>query len=151
MRLHHEGSMIGVQCHWWFVEDILEHLTVHFKFFCGWRFYGKLTFWFNFALWSSFQVEFERVVNGLGGQKSSQGSILIWSNGIQCKNRKKIYQRLTGAKRMYFFWVQNIKVPVGIGHPPTYTSNLVYMCAGGFRGHKSLNRIELSWFVQELL
>ena len=23
-----------------------------------------------------------------------------------------------------------------IGHPPTYTSNLVYMCAGGFRGHK---------------
>ena len=28
--------------------------------------------------------------------------------------------------------------------PPTYTSNLVYMCAGGFRGHKSSNRIELS-------
>ena len=35
--------------------------------------------------------------------------------------------------------------------PPTYTSNLVYMCAGGFRGHKSSNRIELSRFVQELL
>ena len=34
---------------------------------------------------------------------------------------------------------------------PTYTSNLVYMCAGGFRGHKSSNRIELSRFVQELL
>ena len=30
---------------------------------------------FNFALWSSFQVEFERVLNGLEGQKSSQGSI----------------------------------------------------------------------------
>ena len=28
--------------------------------------------------------------------------------------------------------------------PPTYTSNLVYICAGGFRGPKSLNRIELS-------
>ena len=27
--------------------------------------------------------------------------------------------------------------------PPTYTSNLVYMCAGGLRGHKSSNRIEL--------
>ena len=27
---------------------------------------------------------------------------------------------------------------------PTYTSNLVYMCAGGFRGPKSSNRIELS-------
>ena len=35
--------------------------------------------------------------------------------------------------------------------PPTYTSNLIYMCAGGFRGHNSLNRIELSQFVQELL
>ena len=49
------------------------------------------------------------------------------------------------------FWVKNIKVPFVIGHPPTYTSNLVYMCAGGFRGHKSSNRIELSGFVQELL
>ena len=51
---------------------------------------------------------------------------------------------------MYFFGSKT-KVPFGIGHPPTYTSNLVYMCAGGFRGHKSLNRIELSQLVQELL
>ena len=29
----------------------------------------------QFSLWSSFQVEFERVVNGLGGKNSSQGSI----------------------------------------------------------------------------
>ena len=35
MRLHHEGSMIRIQCHKIFVEDILEHLMVHFKFFCG--------------------------------------------------------------------------------------------------------------------
>ena len=35
--------------------------------------------------------------------------------------------------------------------PPTYTSNLVYMYAGGFRGHKSSNRIELSRLVQDLL
>ena len=42
------------------------------------------------------------------------------------------------------FWVKNIKVPFGIGHPLTYRSNLVYMCAGGFRGPKSSNRIELS-------
>ena len=35
---------------------------------------GKLTFKSNFALWSSFQVKFERVLNGLGGQKSSQMS-----------------------------------------------------------------------------
>ena len=30
------------------------------------------------------------------------------------------------------------------GIPPTCTSNLVYMCGGGLRGHKSLNRIQLS-------
>ena len=34
---------------------------------------------------------------------------------------------------MYFFGFQNIKVPFGIGHPRTYTSNLVYMCAEGSR------------------
>ena len=57
------------------------------------------------------------------------------------------YWRVTGA----LFWVKNIKVPFGIGHPPTYTSNIVYMYAGWFRGHKSSNRIELSRFVQVLL
>ena len=31
--------------------------------------------WQYFALWSSFQVKFERVVNELGGQKSAQLSI----------------------------------------------------------------------------
>ena len=35
--------------------------------------------------------------------------------------------------------------------PPTYTSNLVYMCAGQFRGPKSSNRIELSSLIQVLL
>ena len=31
--------------------------------------------------------------------------------------------------------------------PPTYTLNLVYMCAARFRGPKSSNRIELSLFL----
>ena len=35
--------------------------------------------------------------------------------------------------------------------PPHLQINLVYMCAGGFRGHKSSNRIELSRLVQDLL
>ena len=48
------------------------------------------------------------------------------------------------SKKDVLFWVQNIKVPFAIEHPPTYTSNLIYMCAGGFRGYKSSNRIELS-------
>ena len=77
--------------------------------------------------------------------KSSQGSIQIWSNGIQCENRKIFYWRVTGA----LLCIKNIKVPFGIGHPPPTHSNLVYMCAG--RSHKSSNRIELSQSVQELL
>ena len=35
--------------------------------------------------------------------------------------------------------------------PPTYMSNVVYMCVGGFKGPKSSNRIELSRFIPELL
>ena len=34
--------------------------------------------------------------------------------------------------------------------PPTYTSIAVYMCAGGFKGPKSSNGIQLSRFVQKL-
>ena len=60
--------------------------------------------------------------------------------GSSAKTGNFFYWRVTGA----LFWVKNIKVPFGIGHPPTYTSNLVYMCAGRFRGPKSSNRIELS-------
>ena len=35
--------------------------------------------------------------------------------------------------------------------PPTYTSIVVYMCGGGFKGPKSSNRIQLSRFVQKFL
>ena len=34
--------------------------------------------------------------------------------------------------------------------PPPAHQNLVYMCAGGFRGQKSSNRIQLSQFVHVL-
>ena len=50
----------------------------------------------------------------------------------------------SSAKTGALFWVKNIKVPFGIGHPLTYTSNLVYMCAGGFRGPKSSNNSIIS-------
>ena len=60
--------------------------------------------------------------------------------GLMESSAKIFYWRVTGA----LFWIKNIKVPFRIGQPPTYTSNLVYMCAGGFRGPESSNRIELS-------
>ena len=55
------------------------------------------------------------------------------------------------SKKGVLFWAQNIKVPFGMGHPSACTSNLVYMCAEGFRGHKSSNRIQLSQFIHVLL
>ena len=69
MHLHDEGLMIGFQCQLMICSG---HIKGAFQFFVA---DGKLTFKSNFALWSSFQVKFERVINGLGGQKSSQGSI----------------------------------------------------------------------------
>ena len=71
--------------------------------------------------------------------KILSGLNLNGSKGIQCKNRKNFYWRVTGA----FLQVNNIKVPFGITPPPPYTSYLVYICAGGFRGSKSSNKIEL--------
>ena len=34
--------------------------------------------------------------------------------------------------------------------PPSYTSDTVYMCWGGFKGPKASNGIQLSRFVQKL-
>ena len=48
---------------------------MYFKFFVVNSSMGKLMFKSNFALFSSFQVKFERVVNGLGGEKSYHRSI----------------------------------------------------------------------------
>ena len=53
----------------------ITDLRVHLKFFMVGDAMGKLMLKSNFALWSSFLVKFERVVNGLVGQKSCQLSI----------------------------------------------------------------------------
>ena len=55
----------------------------------------------------------------------------------------------SSAKRGGFF--QGLQGGIWDRTPPTYTSNVVYMCAAGFKGPRSSNRIELSWFIQKLL
>ena len=45
---------------------------------------------------------------------------------MQCKNRKKKFS----AGHRSSFW---IKLSFGIGHPPSYTSNTMYMCGEGSR------------------
>ena len=80
--------MIGVQCQWWFVEDTLEHLRVHFKFFVVDGSMANWHFSWIFALWSLFQVEFERVINGLGGQKPLRAQSKYGLMGSRAKIRK---------------------------------------------------------------
>ena len=56
--------------------------------------------------------------------KILSGLNLNGSNGIQCKNRKNFYWRVTGA----LFQVNNIKVPFGITHPQLHIKPSLYMC-----------------------
>ena len=70
-------------------------------------------------------------INGLEVKKPQS------NYSLPVQKLEKIYQRVIGVKKMYFFGFS----------APNYTSDLVYMCAGGLRGDKSLNRIELSQFI----
>ena len=75
MHLHHEGSMIEVQGLLMICtgnirasKDALQTSMVDSSIV-------KLMPKSNFSLLSSFWLQFERVINGLGGQKSYQMSI----------------------------------------------------------------------------
>ena len=85
MHLHHEGSMIRVHCQLMICRGHIRASK------------GALKILVKFFTLFSFWLQFQWVINQLGGQKSSLHSISIWSNGIQCKNRKKKFLRITGA------------------------------------------------------
>ena len=70
--------------------------------------------------------------------------------GSSAKTRKFFIGGSQERKRCTFLCAKH-KSAIWDRTPPTYTSNLIYMCAGGFRGHKSLNRIELSRFVRVIV
>ena len=65
--------------------------------------------------------------------------------------RGKVFIGGSQERKRCTLFVQKHKSAIWDRTPPTYTSNVVYMCEGGFRGPKSSNRIELSRFIQELL
>ena len=58
MHLQHEGSKIGVKYHLIFVEDTLEYLRAHFKFFAIDDSMKKFMSKSDFSLFFSFQVKF---------------------------------------------------------------------------------------------
>ena len=75
MCLHHEGSMIGVQCQLMIGRGHVRASKGTFEIFFCLTVLWQIIIKSNFVLWSSFKVTFERVVNGLGGQNYSQLSI----------------------------------------------------------------------------
>ena len=75
MHLDHEGSMIGVQCQLMICRGHIRASKGTFQIFLWLMVVWQIDILVNFALLSSFQVEFERVVNEFGDQNSSQGSI----------------------------------------------------------------------------
>ena len=68
MRLHHEGSMIRVQCQLMICRGHIRASKGAFKIFLWLTVVCVCTLF-------SFWLRFQWVVNGSGGQKSSQGSI----------------------------------------------------------------------------
>ena len=74
MHLDHEGSMIGVQCQLMICRGHIRASKGTFQIFLWLTVLWQIDILVQFVLWSSFQLEFERVVNG-SGQKASQGSI----------------------------------------------------------------------------
>ena len=75
MHLHHEQSMIGVQCQLMICRGHIRASKDTFQMFLWVMVLWQIDILVNFVLCSSFQVEFQRVLNGLGGQKCSQSSI----------------------------------------------------------------------------
>ena len=75
MHLHHEGSMIGVQCRLMICRGHIRASKGTFKIFLWLTVAVKIDILVKFCTLFSFQLQFQWVVNGSGSQKSSQGSI----------------------------------------------------------------------------
>ena len=147
MHLHHEGSVIGVKCQLMICRDTVEHLKAHFKKNYGWWLCDKIdilvkfcTFVFILAVISKGQkvVRRSKIISIVNINIVYQ--ILVWK-------LKNLYLEAHRSTKLTFL-SPKVKNAICDGTTPTCTSNLTYMSAGKCRSPKSLNRIELSWFVE---
>ena len=106
MRLDHEGSMIWVQCQLMICRGHIRASKGTFQIFLWLTVLWQIDILFNFALWSSFQVNFRKWVYPLRASKYG-----LMGSSILLEGHRSTF---LGQKH----------VPFGIGHPPTYTSNL---------------------------
>ena len=143
MHLHHEGSMIGVQCQLMICRGHIRPSKGTFKIFLWLTVAVKIDILVKFCTLFSFQLRFQWVVNGSGGQNHLRAQSKYGLMGSSAKTRKNFFR---GSPEHFLdknaIWDRT--------PPPTYTSIAVYMCGGGFKGPKSLNGIQLSRFVQKL-
>ena len=75
MRLHHEGSMILVDCQLMICRGHIRASKGALRIFSMVNGCVKIDILFKFCTLFSFWLRFERVVNGLGCQKCGQSSI----------------------------------------------------------------------------
>ena len=77
--------MIGVQCQLVICRGHIRASKGTFQIFFCLTVLWPIDIKSNFALWSSFKVEFERVVNGLGGHRSkNSGPKFIMLSSVNC-------------------------------------------------------------------
>ena len=91
--LRHEGSMIGVQCHWWFVEDLFIYQKAPFENFCNLWFCRKSRYceFFSMGCCSSLWLD-QEVKNDM----SDQYNVSLGVCNV------KIIKSLMGVKRGSF-------------------------------------------------
>ena len=141
--------MKGLQCHWSFAEDTLEHLQVHFKIFCSWCFYSKIDVKVKFLTFV--------FISGLiwKGHKWVRRSKLILEVSINriletCVKTGNVLPRAWQEQIRCSFWGPKDKKSYMGWDTPSFTQHLVNIGVGVSTDYKSLNIIKLSELVQEL-
>ena len=149
-RLPHEGSMIGVQCQLVICRGHIRLSKWHISNIS--MVDGSLANWLL-----SHNLHF-----GLHFRSNLKGSLMGWEvkNLLSCQSEHGLMgssaksgtflSRESQEWKTFTFLGSKHKSAIWDGTPPNYTSNLVYMCRGGLRDHKSLNGIQLSQSVHIL-
>ena len=140
--------MIDVQCHWWFVEDMLGYQMLHYKFLYGWWFYDKIDVKVKFC---TFVFISAAIWKGCNWVRRSKIILIVSLNMVyHIPVWKQETWGLTGAKNMYFFRPKSKKCYLWWDNPQPDTKPNLNKCRKVQRS-KSSNKIDLSWFIQVLL
>ena len=124
MHLWNEELMMGIQYHWWFVADTLEHTKNPFQFFFA--FDGSMRTFMsksNFSLLSSFPAQFEQGCKWVGRSKmrSQLNLNMVYRDPVW--KQEKFYLGPTTSKLCVLFWALKIKMLFRMGYPLLNTTS----------------------------